>query len=358
MYVIDNVPVIYDPAPGDTIAKSEIEEVKVVKDAGKIFAMGYKNMDAVIFITSKEYAARPDSLKAIATTSAMTKKNGAWFAPNDKKPYTGRFIDYYLNGKKQGEGKLKNGKFAGLRRLYYRNGNVSDEIEYADGIATGNEKQFYKNGQLSLKSLIDNATQSGTVEMYHQNGTLKKRTEYKMGKAEGKTETFYSTGALKYEETYVDGEPVKDKKREKLRSLFSQGIAADKEGNFKTAIKKYSQCIEQDANFADAYYALGTAKLNSMDFEAAIIDFNKALTIEPLFMEVYANRAFALIRKYEFSNSRELSKGSGVVVMATKKAEIPKTDKDRICADLSKAIELGDDVPVVLKAFDEYCKKK
>ena len=357
MYVIDNVPIIYDPAPGDTIAKNEIEEVKVVKDAGKIFAMGYKNMDAVIFITSKEYAARPDSLKAIPTINAMTKKNGEWFVANDKKPYTGRYIDYYLNGKKQGEGNLKNGKFTGWRKLYYRNGNLSDEIEYADGIATGTEKQYYKNGQLSLKSLIDDATQSGTVEMYHQNGAVKRKTEYKMGKAEGKTETFYSTGALKYEETYVDGEPVKDKKREKLRSLFSQGVAADKEGNFKAAIKKYSQCIEQDPNFADAYYALGTAKLNSMDFDGAITDFDKALTIEPLFMEVSGNRAFALIRKYEFGNSRELSKGSGVVVMASKKTEIPKAEKDKICADLFKAIQLGDDVPAVLKAFEEYCKK-
>ena len=39
----------------------------------------------------------------------MTKKNGAWFL-KDSEPYTGKFIDYYLNGKKEGEGYLFNGK--------------------------------------------------------------------------------------------------------------------------------------------------------------------------------------------------------------------------------------------------------
>jgi hypothetical protein len=71
----------------------------------------------------------------------------------------------------------------------------------------------------------------------------------------------------------------------------------------------------------------------------------------------YANRAFARIRKYEFSNSRSLLKNSEITVMATKeKIEIPFQEKERICADIKQALFLGDKAAMVYEAQSKYCK--
>jgi hypothetical protein len=96
-----------------------------------------------------------------------------------------------------------------------------------------------------------------------------------------------------------------------------------------------------------------------MQFDDAIADFDKALTIEPFMEFALANRAFARIRKHQFGGDRELLKNSEVTVLASKKkTEISEIEKNNICNDLQKAIFLGDKVEMVLDAQDEYCKNE
>jgi hypothetical protein len=74
-------------------------------------------------------------------------------------------------------------------------------------------------------------------------------------------------------------------------------------------------------------------------------------------MESLSNRAFARLRKYEFKDSRTLSKNSGVTVLAAKdKVEIPQEEKIKICSDLKKGLELGDNKPMILDALKKYCE--
>jgi len=109
IYIIDNVPVIKDPDENSgTLGNDEIEEVTVVTDKDKIKLTGYE-VDKIIYITTKEYKKRPEEVKVIPTTKTMTRKDGAWFLKDTTIPYSGKFIDYFLNGKIQGEGILKNG---------------------------------------------------------------------------------------------------------------------------------------------------------------------------------------------------------------------------------------------------------
>ena len=80
----------------------------------------------------------------------MTKSNATWYLKDSSTPYSGKFIDYYLTGSKQGEGVLFNGKLKGKRILYHQNGTLSDEIEYENGISNGIEKRFYGDGILNV----------------------------------------------------------------------------------------------------------------------------------------------------------------------------------------------------------------
>lgn len=357
LYVVDSIPVIEEPKEGfGTLTENIIDNVVVVKDKKIIESSGYKDLDGIIYVFTKAYVQRPDSIKAIPTTNLMTKKNGAWYLKNSLTTYSGKFIDYYLIGKKQGEGILFNGKLKGKRLLYYLNGNLSDEVQYDNGINNGLEKRFYEDGILMQKGSFKNGNENGVWEIYHPNGKLKQQTTFnENGKIDGESISFYSTEKVKVSYKYKNGIYLKNKTYDKIYKYYNEGQKYFKTGNYKSAIKKYSKCIELDKSQADAYFARGTAKMEMMKFDDAINDFNEVLKIEPFYTFAYANRGIAILRKYEFKNSRTIKKIKGIQIMATKETKIPETELTKICTDLNKAVSLGDNNQMVLKALKEYC---
>ncbi|QJP35446.1 tetratricopeptide repeat protein [Nonlabens sp. Ci31] len=357
LYIVDSIPIIEEPKEGfGTLTENEIDRVDVLKDKQAIEKAGYKDLDGIIYVFTKEYAKRPDSIKAIPTTKSMTKNNATWYLKDSSTPYSGKFIDYYLIGKKQGEGMLFNGKLKGKRLLYHINGNVSDEIEYQNGISNGLEQRFYEDGTLMQKGSFKNGKEVGVWEMYHQNGQLKQRSTFnENGKMDGEFLSYYSTGKEKGNNAYKNGIYQKDKTTVKIYEYYNQAQDLYKQGNFKSAIKKYTKCIVLQENWADGYFARGTAKMNNLEFDDAISDFNKTLEIEPYFTNAYSNRAFAIIRKYEFGNSRTLSKSKDIQIIASKETEIPKSELTKVCIDLNKAVSLGDDNWMVLEAVKKHC---
>jgi len=357
LYIVDSIPILDEPKEGfGTLTENEIEKVEVIKDKKIIETKGFKDLDGIIYVFTKEYEKRSDSLKAIPTTKKMTKKNGAWFL-KDSESYTGKFIDYYLNGKKEGEGYLFNGKLRGKRLLFYPEGNLSDEVEYENGLQNGIEKRYFKSGTLMQTGEFKNGKEIGIWEMYHPNGQLKQRTNFVNGKMDGESVSYYSTGEIKGKNNYINGIYQKDKINDKLFELYNQSQELYKQMDYKGAIKKLDAALKIEPNWSDGYFARGTMKLNNFQFEEAKTDFDKTLQIEPFFTNAYGNRAFTIIRKYEFGDSRTLSKSKDVQVFATKKVEIPESEIEKICLDLTKAVELGDTNSMVLEAFKKYCKK-
>ncbi|HLO73204.1 MAG TPA: hypothetical protein VK164_04645 [Flavobacterium sp.] len=294
LYIVDSIPVIEEPKEGlVTLTENEIEKVDVIKEKKIIETKGFKDLDGIIYVFTKEYAKRPDSLKAIPSTKKMTKKNGAWFL-KDSEAYTGKFIDYYLNGKKEGEGYLFNGKLKGKRLLFHINGNVSDEIEYENGLSNGTEKRFYENGTLMQKGEFKNGNEIGIWEMYHPNGQLKQRTNFVNGKMDGTSVSYYSTGEIKGKNNYINGIYQKDKINDKLFELYNQSQELYRQMDYKGAIKKLDAALKIEPNWSDGYFARGTMKLNNFQFEEAKADFDKTLQIEPFFTNAYGNRHLQL----------------------------------------------------------------
>lgn len=359
LYIVDSIPVIEEPKEGFGILnENEIDRVEVVKDKKIIESAGYKDLDGIIYVFTKLYTERPDSIKAIPTTNRMIKRNGTWFIENDSNPYSGKFIDYYLNGNKQGEGVLLNGKLNGKRLIYHLNGNLSDELEYKNGISNGLEKRFYEDGSLMQKGQLKNGKEIGIWEMYHPNGQLKQRTTFnENGKMNGESISYYSTGNVKGKNVYENGVYQKDKVNEKLFDYYNESQELYKQANYSGAIKKLNKALKLDSTWAEGYFARGTMKLNNFQFDEAIKDFDKTLEIEPYFTKAYANRAFAIIRKYELGTGRTLSDSKDIRVIATKETEIPESELTKVCADLKRAIALGDDNSMVLEAIEKHCKE-
>ena len=358
LYVVDSIPIIEEPKEGfGTLNEDIIDNIVVVKDKKIIESSGYKDLDGIIYVFTKPYVQRPDSIKEIPTTNLMTKKNGAWYLKNSSTTYSGNFIDYYLTGKKQGEGTLFNGKLKGKRLLYHLNGNVSDEIEYDNGISNGLEQRFYDDGTLMQKGNFKNGKETGVWEMYHPNGEIKQRTTFENGKMDGESVSYYSTGEIKGKNVYKNGVYQKDKINDKLFGLYNDSQELYKQVNYKGAIRKLDKALELEPNWAEGYFARGTMKLNDFQFDEAIKDFDKTLEIEPYFTNAYSNRAFTIIRKYELGNGRTLSKTKNIQIIASKETEIPDAELTKICADLKKAISLGDNNSMVLEAMEKHCRE-
>jgi antitoxin component YwqK of YwqJK toxin-antitoxin module len=334
LYFIDNVPVIDEPGEDDNVVNDDIDHVTVVTDVDKIKELGYNGkIDKIIYVFTKAALLRTPEAKLIPTTKAMAKKNGAWYATGSETPYSGPFIDYFMNGKIQGEGTLKNGIIEGIRTVYYPNSNKRYFYTYTNGI------------------------QYGLCEEYFTTGKLKQKGNWENGKQAGVWQVFYSDGKLKRESTFINNRQDIPKEKMKFFDLLEKSLTLMKEDEYSGAIKKLNDAEKLNLDYADLYFYRGTAKMDNYDFDNAVADFDKAIAIEPLYMEAISNRAFARLRKFEFKNSRTLSKNSEVTILGVKdKVEIPKEEQEKICADLNRGYELGDHKPMIIDAIKTYCK--
>ncbi|GGE28070.1 toxin-antitoxin system YwqK family antitoxin [Psychroflexus planctonicus] len=357
IYEVDGIrvdPVFYEEL--NDLNDEIVDRFKVIEDEIKINALGYSNAERLIQIETKAYVSRPDSLKRIPSTREMDRILGKWHLKDNPQVYTGPFRDYYLNGNLQGKGNLQKGKLEGKRWLYFKDGSISEELHYKNGFPDGKEIRYYPNGKIKQVGYYNKGFEVGEWKKFHINGELKQVSSFnENGKLDGEVLTYYSTGELKGESKFKDGKLINDRKTRKLNEAYDTAKRSFELGNFKEAEELFTKCIKLKSDWNDAYFGRGTAYLNDNEFEKALSDFNKAIEIEPLDAYAYTNRAFVLIRQQEFKAAKKQSSTEGMQVFGTKNVEIPDEDIQKICQDLQKAKDLGDDSRMLLNAISKYC---
>jgi antitoxin component YwqK of YwqJK toxin-antitoxin module len=353
-YVVDSIPVIQDPEKGDDILNEDVSDLRIVRNKDSLMLVGYEKFDAVSFIFTKAYRGRPDSIKMIPSTKSMEKKDGLWLFHGS--PFTGRIINYYYSGRKQAEGYLANGKVSGVDIFYYQNGHKSMEREYEEGRSNGLEREYYLDGSLRQEGHYTDGKEEGVWRMYYPNGQIKLSSNYKSGELIDSAIRYYSSGIIRDRVLIKNGKVISDPKLAKISQLMEKSKEKNKEGDVRAAIDYATKAIQKDSTYADAYFSRGAIELNEMRFDEAIADLDKALTIEPFMDVALTNRAFARIRKYQFSGSRTLSKNKDIEVRAARdKVDIPPADVEKICSDLGKAVLLGDKSDMIKEALTNYC---
>ena len=87
-------------------------------------------------------------------------------------------------------------------------------------------------------------------------------------------------------------------KEAKASQLFAQALS---ENDLNRKIEFYSQAIELNPKFAEAYYNRGNAKYNMKRYEEAIKDYSEAIGLNPNDAEAYYNRGNAKynMKRYE-----------------------------------------------------------
>ena len=76
-------------------------------------------------------------------------------------------------------------------------------------------------------------------------------------------------------------------------------------GEYDKAIDYYNRAIDQDQDYAEAYYERGQAKHRNEQYSLAVLDFDKFINLNPNYVEAYYYRAEAKFRIGNSDGARE-----------------------------------------------------
>jgi len=104
-----------------------------------------------------------------------------------------------------------------------------------------------------------------------------------------------------------DNEPQQEPKNipDDTDSVFYQGVASVKKGDFDQAIAYFTKVITTNPGLAEAYYNRGVMYMKKNSLDQAISDFSKAVQLRPAYAQVFNNRAVAYYNKKEYAKSWE-----------------------------------------------------
>jgi len=99
---------------------------------------------------------------------------------------------------------------------------------------------------------------------------------------------------------------------------------------------------------AEEYLNSGVEKFNLQDYRGAIEDLNKAIEINPLFVDAYGKRGAAktILKDYrgalsDYTKAIEINPQDALAYYTRGLLKLKLDQKDSACLDLSKADELG-----------------
>ena len=156
---------------GILINPDDIADITVIKKKDSLKRLRPEQLDGIVYIFTKAYRNRPDSLKRIPSLKQMVVKNEIWNLNGF--PYSGIYIDYYNSGKIQDKGTLLNGKLNGELIVYFKNGNKKSVSNYKDGILHGDWIEYYPNGALMNSRIYADGKIIKDGKQYFVNGQIR-----------------------------------------------------------------------------------------------------------------------------------------------------------------------------------------
>ena len=79
-------------------------------------------------------------------------------------------------------------------------------------------------------------------------------------------------------------------------TLLRIGLEKSNSGDYRGALIEFSRAIEVEPNNASAFHYRGVAKARFGDFEASIIDYNEAIKLDSSRSEFFGSRGIAKAR--------------------------------------------------------------
>ena len=119
------------------------------------------------------------------------------------------------------------------------------------------------------------------------------------------------------------------------KEFLDSGISDFYEGNFRKAIENFNKSIELNKDFSVTYFYRGAAYHSIEEYDEAMLDYTKALSLDSKMTDAYYNRAKIILSRKDIQNP-----------------DIKKAIKD-----LEKALELDERFADALYAMAAAYKK-
>jgi len=126
-------------------------------------------------------------------------------------------------------------------------------------------------------------------------------------------------------------------------------------------LENYTQAIELDSQYRDAYYNRGNTYSNIEAYDRAIADYDRAIEIDPGYVNAYYNRGNAYLNSGE--NEQAIANYDRVIELAPRyvnayqnrgNAYYNLSDFDNALADYCQLVELGQTTPIfILNRIEE-----
>lgn len=157
-------------------------------------------------------------------------------------------------------------------------------------------------------------------------------------------------------------------RKKDAQAYYERGMNKVAKENYKQALEDFTQAIEMDKDFADAYYARAFyVKEKTGDYIGAIEDYTQTIELQTNDNDAkaYSNRGHAkfMLKDYkgaidDIQAALSLDPNDPYTYRNRALIFIQINNKPMICPDLMKALELGysklfDDE--VQRLFDKYC---
>jgi len=361
LFVIDSIPILDDPEEWNPIDPKDIADITVIKNKDSLKRLRPEQLDGIVYVFTKAYRNRPDSVKRIPSLKQMVVKNEIWYL-NDI-PYNGTYVDYYNSGKIQNKGTLVNGKLNGELTVYFKNGNKKSVFNYKDGILHGIWSEYYPNGVLMNSRIYTDGKIIKDDGYYFVNGQIQSEIKPKKSTQYDTAFSYYSTGQVKQMKLVKKQPSVQDKKTNDFNAAVTYFFQSINEGKLKDANKYFYSIWKVDSTSSDTRFKEGLLLMKEFRFDAAIEAFDKALKLEPLMRESLVHRAIARIKKYKYSNTKLLpGKNKETPLILEDIISIPQDEQTKICNDLRQAVYVDFSefyVPkMVPPAILNYCQSK
>ena len=119
------------------------------------------------------------------------------------------------------------------------------------------------------------------------------------------------------------------------KEFLDNGINEFYEGNFKNSINYFNKSIELKKDFSVSYFYRGAAYHSLEEYDEAMLDYTKAISLDPKMTDAYYNRARIILSRKDLENP----------------------DIQKAISDLEKALELDENFADALYAMAAAYKK-
>ncbi|WP_158559179.1 tetratricopeptide repeat protein [Deminuibacter soli] len=302
-----------------TIQVADMAVFRRITAKDSLQQLGFPDVDTVMFIITKAWLSRPDSLRHIPTLKQLVLKNDHLYLDTLKQPYSGPFIEYYLNGAKKTFGDVVNGQIEGYANVFYPDGSLM-------------ESHYYSHNK-----------EDGMREEYFPNGVIKRRGRFKDGEMEEYWQEWYSTGKLKREVYFLHSTPHFPDEENVFYDMLQEATAQIMNGDYRSAMRNLDELRKMNPDYAEVQYNTGDAQAHLKKYDKAIAAFSKALELEPMYKEAYQKRIECNIALLQEAAAKNKSLSDA--------AEHNK----QICGDVQALMNMGDKSRKLNNLRTQYC---